>query len=85
VKRISKAAAISLAVGAAVLGTAGGAVAHGNDNGASAEAVAVKSPGFGSGNIFQAPFDLPINACGNSLGLLFPIGNAALGNTCVIK
>ncbi|MBV7671919.1 chaplin [Streptomyces halstedii] len=51
-------------------------------SGASAEAEAVGSPGVISGNAVQAPIDVPVNACGNSVdvvGLLNPV----FGNTCV--
>ncbi|MFF0077062.1 chaplin [Streptomyces sp. NPDC005494] len=54
---------------------------HGS-SGASAEGAAVGSPGVGSGNAVQAPVDIPVNACGNTVdvvGLLNPAG----GNTCV--
>ncbi|MFF5900543.1 chaplin [Streptomyces argenteolus] len=54
---------------------------HGS-SGADAEGAAVGSPGVGSGNAVQAPVDIPVNACGNTVdvvGLLNPAG----GNTCV--
>ncbi|MFE6688774.1 chaplin family protein [Streptomyces sp. NPDC057743] len=55
--------------------TAGG---HG---GATAAGGATNSPGVGSGNAVQAPVDVPVNACGNSVdvvGLLNPV----FGNDC---
>ncbi len=57
--------------------------AAGSDNGggATAEGIAKGSPGLLSGNQIQAPIDIPVNACGNSvtlIGLLNPAG----GNTC---
>jgi hypothetical protein len=94
VKRISKAAVLTVAAGAAIFAGAGGAVANGHGHGhghgrnhaegAFAEAAAVGSPGFLSGNVFQVPIHMPINFCGNSLNPAGGLGNAALGNTCVI-
>lgn len=49
--------------------------------GATAEGVAQGSPGILSGNLVQAPVDIPVNACGNSVdivGLLNPV----FGNDC---
>ncbi|MFD5204466.1 chaplin [Streptomyces sp. NPDC058375] len=49
--------------------------------GATAEGIAQGSPGILSGNSIQAPIDIPVNVCGNSLtigGLL----NPAFGNSC---
>ncbi|MER6120739.1 chaplin [Streptomyces sp. NPDC001743] len=57
------------------------AVGHGQGGGATAQGTAQGSPGILSGNQIQAPIDIPVNACGNSVtigGLL----NPALGNTC---
>jgi hypothetical protein len=83
--RIAKAAAITAIAGAAVLGTAGGALAHDNHrHGASAEAVAVGSPGVLSGNVVQVPIHIPINVCGNSTGVVALL-NGAIGNTCINK
>ncbi|RPK79131.1 MULTISPECIES: chaplin [Streptomyces] len=49
--------------------------------GATAEGTAQGSPGILSGNAIQAPIDVPVNLCGNSVtigGLL----NPAFGNNC---
>ncbi|MFI1225338.1 MULTISPECIES: chaplin [unclassified Streptomyces] len=49
--------------------------------GATAEGTAQGSPGILSGNLIQAPIDIPVNLCGNSVtigGLL----NPAFGNSC---
>ncbi|MFD4027060.1 chaplin [Streptomyces sp. NPDC058576] len=49
--------------------------------GATAEGVAQGSPGILSGNAIQAPIDIPVNLCGNSVtigGLLNPV----FGNGC---
>jgi hypothetical protein len=85
VNRISRATVPAPAGGAAVLGSTGGAFAHEGGRGASAERVAVKSPGVASGNVLQFAFDVPINVCGNTLNVLFGIANAAIGNTCINK
>ncbi|WP_328722589.1 chaplin [Streptomyces sp. NBC_00247] len=56
--------------------------AVGGGGGATAEGVAQGSPGILSGNSVQAPIDIPVNACGNSVdvvGLLNPV----FGNECV--
>ncbi|MFI7289135.1 chaplin [Streptomyces anulatus] len=49
--------------------------------GATAEGLAQGSPGILSGNSIQAPIDIPVNLCGNSVtigGLLNPV----FGNSC---
>ncbi|WP_405730837.1 chaplin [Streptomyces sp. NBC_01537] len=82
-KRLSKAAVLTVAAGAAVLGTAGGAVAHdGHGHGSSADAIAAGSPGVVSGNVIQVPIHVPINLCGNTVNGLALL-NPAIGNTCV--
>ncbi|MGW3246873.1 chaplin [Streptomyces sp. NPDC001070] len=88
-KRLSKAAVLTVAAGVAVVGSAGGALAsdggkghHYDRGGASAEGAAIGSPGFHSGNVTQLPFNHPINICGNSHnwgGLL----NFTAGNACI--
>jgi hypothetical protein len=42
---------------------------------------ASKSPGFLSGNIIQAPANIPINACGNTVDVIGLL-NPAFGNNC---
>ncbi|WP_405717708.1 chaplin [Streptomyces sp. NBC_00046] len=49
--------------------------------GASAEGGAIGSPGVLSGNNIQAPVDVPVNACGNTVGVIGAL-NPAAGNTC---
>lgn len=54
---------------------------HGGGGGSGAEGSASNSPGVGSGNQVQAPINVPVNACGNTVtvgGLL----NPSLGNEC---
>ncbi|MFG2190896.1 chaplin [Streptomyces sp. NPDC048639] len=74
----AKRAAILIASAGAVVGaSAGAAVADG------ASAVAAGSPGFISGNVIQAPIDIPINLCGNTIGALGDLANPAFRNTCI--
>ncbi|RKE17972.1 chaplin [Streptomyces sp. TLI_171] len=68
-------AAVALAA-TAVLGTAGLASAS-----AGAEGVAAGSPGVLSGNLIQVPVHVPVNVCGNSIGVV-SILNPAFGNSC---
>jgi uncharacterized repeat protein (TIGR01451 family) len=42
---------------------------------------ATGSPGLLSGNVVQAPLDLPVNACGNTVNVVGLL-NPAAGNTC---
>ncbi|MEN3583873.1 chaplin [Streptomyces sp. ZYX-F-203] len=50
-------------------------------SGASAEAITEGSPGVLSGNTVQAPIDVPVNACGNSVNVVGAL-NPAFGNSC---
>jgi hypothetical protein len=50
--------------------------------GSSAGGYTANSPGVASGNTIQAPIDVPVNACGNSVNVV-GVGNPAFGNTCV--
>ncbi|MBO1337381.1 chaplin [Streptomyces sp. VRA16 Mangrove soil] len=80
--RLRAFAAATVLAGTAVLGSAAVASAHDGPDGASASAVAEHSPGVLSGNIVQVPVDVPINACGNSIGLISLL-NPAVGNSCM--
>ena len=51
---------------------------------AGAEGAAIGSPGFLSGNVVQVPVHIPVNVCGNSIGVIALL-NPAFGNTCVNK
>ncbi|GAA3161413.1 hypothetical protein GCM10010451_06760 [Streptomyces virens] len=55
---------------------------HGGSGGAYADDGAKGSPGVGAGNNVQAPVHVPVNVCGNTIGLITAL-NAAYGNTCV--
>ncbi|MEU4094154.1 chaplin [Streptomyces sp. NPDC026673] len=88
-KRLSKAAVLTVAAGVAVVGSAGGALAsdggkgrHYDRGGASAEAAAIGSPGVLSGNVIQLPINIPVNVCGNGLNI-GALLNSTAGNVCV--
>ncbi|MBK5995512.1 chaplin, partial [Streptomyces sp. MBT58] len=49
--------------------------------GAGAEGVAQGSPGILSGNAVQAPIDIPVNVCGNSVSVIGLL-NPTFGNSC---
>ncbi|THA34862.1 chaplin [Streptomyces sp. A1277] len=49
--------------------------------GATAQGYTQGSPGLLSGNLIQAPIDIPVNACGNSIDVVGLL-NPAMGNTC---
>ncbi|MFB9371332.1 chaplin family protein [Kitasatospora sp. NPDC001664] len=49
--------------------------------GADAQGVTTNSPGVGSGNSLQAPVDIPVNACGNTVSVVGLL-NPAMGNDC---
>lgn len=51
-------------------------------SGSSSDGHASGSPGVGSGNHVEAPVDVPVNVCGNSVDII-GIGNPATGNDCV--
>ncbi|MEV7956959.1 chaplin [Streptomyces sp. NPDC088141] len=48
---------------------------------ASAEGTAAQSPGALSGNVVQAPVDVPVNVCGNAVSVVGLL-NPTLGNEC---
>ncbi|AQU71083.1 chaplin [Streptomyces niveus] len=75
--RIAKAVVLSSAAAAAVVGASGAAIA---DSGA--QGAAVGSPGVISGNVVQVPVHIPVNVCGNTIGIIGLL-NPAFGNTCV--
>ncbi|MFG2638928.1 chaplin [Streptomyces sp. NPDC048362] len=75
--RMMRSAGLVAAAGAVVLG---GAAAASADSGA--QGVAVGSPGVLSGNVIQVPVNIPVNACGNTVGVLGLL-NPTFGNACV--
>ncbi|MCU7821661.1 chaplin [Kitasatospora sp. DSM 101779] len=66
-----------VATGSVLASTAGYAYAAGSE----AQGVAANSPGVGSGNTVQAPVDIPVNACGNTVNVIGLL-NPAYGNQC---
>ncbi|MGW4379978.1 chaplin [Kitasatospora sp. NPDC004531] len=60
-------------VGTSASGTSGA--------GSAASGTATNSPGVISGNQAQAPVDVPVNACGNTVDVIALL-NPAFGNTC---
>jgi hypothetical protein len=65
-------------------GTSPGGSPHqsGSSGGSTAEGVAQGSPGVASGNQVQAPIEIPVNACGNSVDVVGLL-NPTFGNECV--
>jgi hypothetical protein len=49
-----------------------------------ADGVTKDSPGVASGNTVQAPIDVPVNACGNTVDVVAAL-NPAFGNSCAGK
>ncbi|QES42890.1 chaplin [Streptomyces venezuelae] len=74
--RIAKAAAVTLSTGAVVIAGAGMAMAD-----AGAQGAAVGSPGVVSGNLLQAPINIPVNVCGNTVDVIGLL-NPTFGNKC---
>ncbi|MDQ0579975.1 chaplin [Streptomyces rishiriensis] len=62
-------------------GSQGGSGAQGGSGGAHAGGYTGGSPGVGSGNQVQAPIDVPVNVCGNSIDVV-GILNPSFGNDC---
>ncbi|WP_407911307.1 chaplin [Kitasatospora sp. NE20-6] len=67
----------AVATGSVLASTGGFAYAAGSE----AQGVAANSPGVGSGNSVQAPVDIPVNACGNTVNVIGLL-NPAYGNQC---
>ncbi|WP_447041904.1 chaplin [Streptomyces sp. DSM 118878] len=78
-KKLKKAAVVTLMTGGLIAAGAGMAsAAHG---GAQADGVAKNSPGVGSGNVIQIPIHIPVNLCGNTVTVIGGL-NPAFGNAC---
>ncbi|MFJ9840754.1 chaplin [Kitasatospora sp. NPDC101155] len=73
---IKKTAAVGAAVVGIVAAGAGTAMAS-----SGAEGVAAGSPGVISGNQIQVPIHIPVNLCGNTVGVVGAL-NPAFGNHC---
>lgn len=76
-KNLKKAVAVTMMAGGLIAAGAGMASATG---GSQAEGQAVASPGISSGNVVQAPVDVPVNAVGNSVSVIGVL-NPAFGNS----
>jgi hypothetical protein len=76
VKNLKKFTAVAMVAGGLVAAGAGMASAT---DGASAGGNAVGSPGVVSGNLVQAPVDVPVNVVGNSVNVVGAL-NPAFGN-----
>lgn len=75
-KNLKKFTAVAMVVSGLVAAGAGMASAA---DGASAGGKAVGSPGVVSGNLVQAPVDVPVNVVGNSVNVIGAL-NPAFGN-----
>ncbi|WP_206337636.1 chaplin [Streptomyces sp. WAC 06738] len=78
-RHVARKGLFTIAAAGGMLVAAGATAAQAD---AGAEGAATNSPGVGSGNTVQAPVNVPVNVCGNTVnagGLL----NPAFGNTCV--
>ncbi|MFE5817416.1 chaplin [Streptomyces sp. NPDC056479] len=80
-KKLKKAAAVTMVAGGLLAAGAGMASAT---DGAHADGQAVGSPGVVSGNVVQAPVHIPVNVSGNSVNVV-GILNPAFGNLAVNK
>lgn len=85
---VKKAAFAVAATGTLVIGAAGMASAtetghghHPHGGGAVAVGEAHHSPGVVSGNVIQAPINIPINFCGNTINIIGLL-NPTFGNSC---
>lgn len=82
-KKLKKAAAVTMIAGGLIAAGAGAASATGH-SGAGAEGLASHSPGVASGNLVQVPVAVPVNVVGNTVnvvGLLNPaFGNLGLNH-----
>ena len=75
--KTKKIAALVAATGGLVMAGAGVAGAEATANG-----FAQDSPGIVSGNVIQAPVNVPVNICGVTVDVIGVL-NPAVGNTCV--
>ncbi|MBT1189735.1 chaplin, partial [Streptomyces sp. CJ_13] len=78
-RQVTRKTLVTMAAAGGVLALGGG-YAHA-DSGAAASGRAANSPGLLSGNHVQAPVDVPVNACGNTVTVVGGL-NPAFGNHC---
>ncbi|MEV0849066.1 chaplin [Streptomyces sp. NPDC049954] len=79
-RQVTRKGLITVAAASGVLAVTGG-YAHADSG---AQGAAVGSPGVLSGNLVQAPVDVPVNVCGNTVdvvGLLNPVFGNGCANT----
>ncbi|WP_030542167.1 chaplin [Streptomyces albus] len=73
---IKKVVAVAAAAGGIMFAGAGMAAADSGAEGSSAD-----SPGIVSGNVIQAPVNLPVNLCGTTVSVIGAM-NPAYGSSC---
>ncbi|MXM63205.1 DUF320 domain-containing protein [Streptomyces sp. HUCO-GS316] len=76
-KKLKKAAAVTMVAGGLV--AAGAGMASATTGGAWAGGSAAGSPGVASGNVVQVPVHIPVNAVGNTVNVIGAL-NPAFGN-----
>ncbi|MFJ9517190.1 chaplin [Kitasatospora sp. NPDC101801] len=76
-RQVAKRGILTAVATGSVLASASGYAYASSD----AQGVAANSPGVGSGNNIQAPVDIPVNACGNTVSVVGLL-NPAMGNDC---
>ncbi|GHH18709.1 chaplin [Streptomyces lanatus] len=77
-RQITRKGLMTVAAATGVIAAAGG-TAHAT--GAGAHGSSSNSPGVLSGNTVQAPVDVPVNVCGNTVDVIGVL-NPAIGNSC---
>lgn len=76
-RQVTRKGLLTVAAASGVLAMSGG-MANADS---SAQGAAENSPGLLSGNTVQAPVDVPVNVCGNSVNVA-GVGNPSTGNGC---
>ncbi|MET9495926.1 chaplin [Streptomyces sp. NPDC006552] len=76
-RQVTRKGLITVAAASGVLAVTGG-YAHADSG---AQGGAAHSPGVASGNSVQAPVDVPVNLCGNTVDVIGLL-NPAMGNSC---
>lgn len=78
-KNIKKAAVVAVLTGGIAMATGGAAFAW---DGSGAEGAATQSPGAVSGNTIQAPIEVPVGVCSNTIDIVGLL-NPAFGQPCL--
>ncbi|MFD0568967.1 chaplin [Kitasatospora gansuensis] len=76
-RQVAKRGILTAVATGSVLASASGYAYASSD----AQGAVANSPGVGSGNNIQAPVDIPVNACGNTVSVVGLL-NPAMGNDC---